>query len=300
MSANRREPRPARGRQGGSLGPVVAGAAPLPGNEDPVAPRREGPRYCRLRRDAPRLERWLPLKARVWLALCGYANESGGCWPSRGRLCAECGASRDAIRRAIRELVEVGAVVVERRGAGRLSSRYRIRSADTREGAQAAPSQPLPVARAGEASTSSRDGFRPGEGAGCAPSEGAPCAPQTTQGMIQRTNLSTTARGPQLATQDERPAAARSVASGSSPPPVFRPLKMQPPPTPPPDPARLAELAAVYQDACELDPQTAARWAEADPDTDIEKLRQLASGMVSVPLAGRRLMLDPTRGRDVA
>ena len=67
---------------------------------------------------------------RLYSVLSTYADQEGACWPSRATLALDLRKSRDTVDRLLKELVDIGAVVIHkrRRADGSLtSSEYTVR-----------------------------------------------------------------------------------------------------------------------------------------------------------------------------
>ena len=63
----------------------------------------------------------------VILALADYADERGGsCWPSVKTICQETLLSERQVQYALRALEQMGEIVVEQKGGGRRSTKYRL------------------------------------------------------------------------------------------------------------------------------------------------------------------------------
>jgi hypothetical protein len=69
------------------------------------------------------LARMKPVHTHVLAGLRSFANEAGICWPGLRRLAARCGMKLSSLQRAVADMVALGYLTREKRGAGFL---YRI------------------------------------------------------------------------------------------------------------------------------------------------------------------------------
>jgi DNA-binding transcriptional ArsR family regulator len=81
----------------------------------------------------------------VLLKLADHANDEGECWPSQGRIAADCGLTRQTVNEHLKKLVELGLVRCENRfnGTGQLANRYFLLCRETRHPLSGNPTPPL-------------------------------------------------------------------------------------------------------------------------------------------------------------
>ena len=79
----------------------------------------------------------------VLLKLADHANDEGECWPSQGRIAADCGLTRQTVNEHLKKLVEAGLVRCENRfnGTGQLANRYFLLCRETRHPLSDFPTQ---------------------------------------------------------------------------------------------------------------------------------------------------------------